>query len=262
MSSSLPPEILDLIVDHLHDEPTALKACCVVSKSWIQRSRIHLFASVEFCPPAPPIELWKKAFLDLPNSPAHHARSLSIPDLSLVTASGVGAGGWIRTFHNVVHLHLEGLWTDRRVSFVPFHGFSPTLRSLSLRGISSEVSDLICSFPLLEDLALVSFSLSDTWNTPSTSPKLTGSLSLRSIRGIHSAARRLLDLPNGLHFVKLTVMCHAGDVKPTTDLVSRCSDTLESLEVSYYAPGAFSSGSTSGQHLTTSRRSRPTYDTS
>jgi hypothetical protein len=36
-------------------------------------------------------------------------------------------------------------------------------------------------------------------------------------------------------------------------LVSRCSDTLESLSISYYTPGALPSASTSGQHLTTTR---------
>jgi hypothetical protein len=250
MSPSFPPEILDYIVDQLHDDPIALKACCVTSKSWIHRTQKHLFACVEFSAP-PYVGVWKQTFPDPSHSPAYHTRSLSIRGLSLITAADPGAGDWIRAFHNVVHLHLEGLLMDHRVSLVSFHGLSPTLRSLSLRSISPEVSDLICSFPLLEDLALVSTGLwGDTWGTPSTSPKLTGSLRLRSIRGIHSAARLLLDLPGGLHFAKITVKCHTGDVKPTMDLVSRCSDTLESLEVSYYTPGAFSSASTSGQHLT------------
>ena len=48
MSCTLPPEILDLIIDHLHDEPATLKTCCVVSKSWVPRTRKHLFALVEF----------------------------------------------------------------------------------------------------------------------------------------------------------------------------------------------------------------------
>ena len=251
MSSSLPPEILDLIVDQLHDDPVALKACCVTSKSWIHRTRKHLFACVDFSAP-PYIGVWKQTFPDPSSSPAHHTRSLSIRDLLFVTSADAGASGWIRAFHSVVHLHMEGLVMGCQASLVPFHGLSPTLRLLSLRGISLEVSDLICSFPLLEDLALVSLSLwGKTWNTPLTSPKLTGSLDLMSIRGIHPAASRLFDLPNDLHFVKITVMCHPGDVQPTTDLVSRCSDTLESLEVSHYASGAFSSGSTSGQHLNT-----------
>jgi hypothetical protein len=132
MSSSLPPEILDLIVDHLHDEPTALKLCCVVSKSWIQRTLKHLFACVEFSAPQSHIEPWKKAFLDPSNSPAHHTRSLSICDIPSVTASD--AGGWIRLFKNLVCLQLESRdWEACLPSLVPFHGLSPALRSLSLR---------------------------------------------------------------------------------------------------------------------------------
>jgi len=34
----LPPEILDYIVDLLHNSPNALKECCLVSKSWIPRT--------------------------------------------------------------------------------------------------------------------------------------------------------------------------------------------------------------------------------
>lgn len=55
MGCSLPPEILDLIIDNLHDEPTTLKTCSVVSKSWIQRARKHLFVDIEFHPPDRPV---------------------------------------------------------------------------------------------------------------------------------------------------------------------------------------------------------------
>jgi hypothetical protein len=247
MSPSLSPEILDHIVDHLHDDPTALKACCVTSKSWIHRARKHLFAGVVFSAPGSRIERWKKAFPDPSNSPAHYARSLSICYISIVTARD--AGGWIHPFHNLAHLHLESLDWDRSLaSLVPFHGLSPTLRSLSLRVTYLEVLDLICSFPLLEDLALFSLRReNNVWNTPLTSPKLTGSLNLRAVDGIRPAVRRLLDLPNGLHFAKIMIVCHDEDVESTMGLVSRCSNTLESLEVSYYAPGAFPPASTSGQ---------------
>jgi hypothetical protein len=263
MSSSLPPEILDLITDHLRDKPTTLKACCLVSKSWIQRTRKHLFACVKFHPTDSPIELWKKTFPDPPNSPACHTRHLSIYDLSVVTAADADAGGWIRTFHNVEHLHLECLSMEHQASLVPFHGLPLTLKSLSLRAISSEVLDLICSFPLLEDLRLSSPRCrSGAWNTPPTSPKLTGSLDLRAIWGIRPVIHRLLDLPDGLHFARVMVMCRTEDAKLTTDLVSRCSDTLEYLEVSYYAPGAFPSTSTSSRYLTTTSKSRHVLDAS
>ena len=237
MLCPLPPEILDLVVAHLHTELTTLKACCVVSKSWIHRTRIHLFAHIKFDTSNCDIERWKKAFPDSSSSPAHHTRHLLIRGLSAVTAAD--AGGWIRAFHNLVHLQLEGVGGGEGVSLIPFYGLSPTLRSLNLIYTSPGVLDLICSFPLLEDLGLVSPSEgSHVRNTPLTSPKLTGSLDLSMLGGIHPVARRLLSLPNGLHFTKITAACIDEGIHPVRDLVSRCSGTLESISVFYYTPGA------------------------
>jgi len=238
-SCTLPPEILDLIVDHLHDELTVLKTCCVVAKSWVPRTRKHLFAHIEFNTSKSHIELWKKAFPDPSNSPARHTHTLSIYGLPAVTAVDASAGGWIRTFHNVVHLRLSPL---APISLVPFYGLSPTLRSLHLTFTPSEVLDLIGSFPLLEDLALDGIypeSDPDGWNTPLTSPKLTGTLELRMPEEIHSVARRLFDLPGGLHFSEFRMMFSDGDAASVTELVSRCSDTLESLTMFYRPLGAF-----------------------
>jgi hypothetical protein len=258
------PEILDLIVDHLHDEPKTLKACCVVSKSWIHRTRTHLFASVEFRLPTPNIKQWKKAFPDPSNSPAHYTRYLYVYNLSVVTATYPDLGGWIRTFHNLVHLRLESPGRgERQISLIPFHGSLPALRSLHLTSASLDVLDLICSFPLLEDLTLILPSDgSDVWTTPPTSPKLTGSLDLRAISGFRPAARRLLGFSNGLHFTRITVACLREDVESTSGLVSKCSDTLESLTISHYAWGAFPSASTSGKNLTISHGCRHVWDAS
>jgi hypothetical protein len=164
-------------------------------------------------------------------------------------------GGWIRTFHNLVHLDLQRFCRLReRASLTPFYGLSPTLRSLRLTFTSSEVLDLICSFPLLEDLALISLRHgSNPRKIPPTSPKLTGSLSLSDIGEIRPVVRRLLNLPDGLHFAKITVASLDADTTPTTDLVLRCSDTLESLRVIDYFRGAFPSTSMNGEYLTTTR---------
>jgi hypothetical protein len=59
-----------------------------------------------------------------------------------------------------------------------------------------------------------------------------------------------LSLPGGLHFTKVTIVCFNEDVKSMVDLVSRCSDTLESLAIQNSIPGAFTSPSTSGRYLT------------
>ena len=242
MPCSLPPEVLDLIVDHLLDEPTALKGCCLVSKSWVPRTRKHLFANVEFHAEESHIKLWKDAFPDPSNSPAHHTRSLFIRGFAVFAAD---VGGWIHTFNRVNHLRLECLSNeDHRISLIPFHGLSPTLKSLRLNCSYPNVFDLICSFPLLEDLALVSSTYeSDTggWDTPSTSPKLTGSLDLRIPAGICAPARRLLGFPGGLHFTGITVGYRYEGIGSTSDLVLRCSDTLEYLSIAYCFPSAFHS---------------------
>jgi hypothetical protein len=88
MSSFLPPEIFYLIVDHLYDEQTTLRVCCLLSKSWIWRTRRHIFAHVEFeesgfsIGPGSSIASWKKAFPDPSNSPAYHTHGLKIYGLN------------------------------------------------------------------------------------------------------------------------------------------------------------------------------------
>jgi len=161
MSRPIPPEILDLVIDHLHDDLTALKVCCLVSKSCVPRTRSHLFAGVEiYYNSGSQFELWRKAFPNPPDSPAHHAHTLTIHDIPHLTPADAGVGAWFRAFHNVEQLRLECLW---RAPLVPFYGLSPAVRSLRLTCVATEVSALICSFPLLEDLALVNiFRWSDT----------------------------------------------------------------------------------------------------
>ena len=155
-------------------------------------------------------------FPDPSNSPTRHTRSLSVRGLLFDTAVDGDMGSWICPFQNLVHLHLECLeWDDYDIPLASFHGLSPTLRSLRLTSTSSEVLGLICSFPLLEDLALVSLRPGGgAWNTPSISPKLTGSLDLRARQDIRPVARRLLGLLDGLRFSRITVACYNEAVEP------------------------------------------------
>ncbi|KAF9780877.1 hypothetical protein BJ322DRAFT_287392 [Thelephora terrestris] len=246
---TLPPEILDFIVDHLHDDPITLKSCCLTSKSLFVRSRRHLFACVTFDPLRSSVRSWMKAFPDPSNSPAHYARSLCIRDSRVVSAN---ACTWIRPFCHVQELSVNtfGWGGPNEISLVQLHGLSPTIKSLHLyTGVHTpipEIIGLICSFPLLKDLSLHSTRESDPsgWATPQTSPKFTGSLKLNGEnRGI---IRRLLELPGGLHFSKIRVRCRVEDVDSRTivDLVSKCSNTLKSLYLRYH-------------HLATSRAPPP-----
>ncbi|KAF9780892.1 hypothetical protein BJ322DRAFT_288059 [Thelephora terrestris] len=236
MSHPLPPEIFDLIIDCLCNEPATLKACCLVSKSWVPRTRKHLFASVYLHICRSTIRLWMKAFPDPSNSPAHYTRHLWISEQLAAEST------WIRFFCRVERLTVHAFDWDETVEapLVRLHGLSPTLKYLHLVHYSiplSDILDLVCSFPLLEDLTLRcegSERDRDGWVAPSTSPKFTGTLFLMD--EIRSAARGLLALPGGLHFTNVVLLCPIEHAESAMDLVSRCSDTLESLCINYYPP--------------------------
>jgi hypothetical protein len=247
----LPPEILDSIVDLLHDDPKTLKNCCLASKSWVPRTRMHLFARIVFKCPAH-LKSWKESFPDPENSPAHHTRSLivNVRNPRVVTTVDANEGGWVLTFSNVERLELRGRISDSALDLVPFHNFSPVLKSLCLvfRSISlSKVINLICSLPLLEDLNLKigEVDITDGDSTalrPSTSPPLTGTLTLSLQTGLDRITRRLLDLPNGLHFRALLckLLPYGGELQWATALVEGCSDALEYVRVGCFAPGELS----------------------
>ena len=249
MLCSLPPDIFDLITDHLCNDGTALHACCLASKSWIPLARRHLFAGVSFSAAGPSLRLWMEAFPDPSNSPAHHVRRL------FISQDVPPNSPWIRSFDHVEYLDVNTLYWegDIEASLFQFHGLSPTLKSLSLSHLYIplwETFHFVCSFPLLEDLALrCDGPERDEWFTlPSTSPKFIGTL--RLIDEIRSSVHGLLNLPGGLHFTKIAVSCPVIGVQSAMDLVSRCSDTLEFLCISYYFASTFPSTPEFHQYLT------------
>ena len=243
MSHSIPQEILDLIIDHLRDEPTTLKRCSIVSKAWIPRVQKHLFATVKFQALYSPVSRWRVIFPDPANSPARHTRALFIGDPQCLTVADVDT---LLTFCDILHL---GMHADDEARIpVPLYGFLPVLRTLHLSFLSfppDSIFDSICSFPLLEDLTLsgLMHGGNQEWNAPSTSPRLTGSLDLRCANdGAWMMTDRLLTFPNGLHFTKIAMMWHSGaDVLSTVNLLSRCSDTLEYLDITNDLLGTFPS---------------------
>jgi len=245
----LPPEILDHVVDLLHNEPEALKQCCLVSKSWVPRIRRHLFAYIKFHS-ADDLGSWKRTFLDVANSPAYHAHTLFVGCPSLVTPSDAKEGGWIRAFSGAAALEVDGgaqYLRASEVSLTPFYKFSPTLKSLRIQYIAfpyQQVFNLILSFPLLEDLTLKGYY--ESWARDrdprgpqtailSSSPALTGSLNFHVRGGAGNTARQLLELPNGLHFRKLALSWDlVEDLQWIMELVEKCSHALESLDIIHH----------------------------
>ena len=238
----LPLEILDCIVDLLYTQREALKQCCLVSKSWVPRTRKYLFADIKFQSPGD-LKAWRETFPDPANSPAHHTHSLLVGCLQIATAAYAEEGSWIRTFHNVTRLEVwssGGSLGRLEGPLVPFHNFSPVLKSLHVVSNNlrySQVFDLICSLPLLEDLSIMSHGMDrcddeEAAFQPSTSPALTGTLVFYFPHGMKHAARRLLAVPNGLRFRKLVwTWFREEDVPWTEALVVGCYDTLEYVDI-------------------------------
>jgi len=243
----LPPEILDCIVDLLHNIPYALNQCCLVSKSWTPRARRHLFAKIGLATKER-VELWKKAFPDPSTSPARYANTLYIGCLHVVTAADTEAGGWIRGFSRVVNLELDtqrACFDELAIVLVTFQGLSPFVKSLRVGFVSlppPQVFDLILSFPLLEDLALIS---SDTpienRYSPGRLPTIirlsnplafAGSLELPLVEGMRPTVGRLSTLPVGPRFRNLVLGWYREeDLLLVTALMEEFSHTLESLDV-------------------------------
>ena len=167
------------------------------------------------------------------------------------------AVGWIHTFCNVTHLRLRRL--GRRydqASLVPFHGLSSTVRSLHLSTTTIEDFNLVCSFPLLEDLAFYYSGPEgdpDGWTAPLRSPKLTGFIDLGTNGVVRAVIRRLLDFPDCLHLANIKMLSLEKDFDSATKLVSRCSSTLKFLAIFDTLPGMFSLAPVIGQYLTAAR---------
>ena len=237
--SHLPQEILDYTTDLLHDEQETLKQCCLVSKSWVPCARKHLFADIRFSV-TEDLEAWKKTFPDPEDSPARYTHSLRISCPRSVTVADAEEGGWIRAFSRVVRLDIHVVaFDDRDLSLVPFHNFSPVLKTLLVMYHTlprSRVFNLICSLPLLKDLYIIEIakyeiSYSEIDFQSSTLLPLTGTLELSS-KWMEPTAGRLLDLPGGLHFRKLVLTwCSQGDLRWIMTLAARCSDTLEYFDI-------------------------------
>ena len=248
----LPRETLDHIVDFLHDKPEALKDCCLVSKSWVPHTRKRLFAKVEFTS-VKDLESWKEAFPDPSNSPGRHTRTLTVRCARVITAEGTGAEDLVQIFPRVVRLTLTTFKNNTLlvtgildvVDFTPFRKLSPTLKSLHVDFIvlpCSQILKFVSSLPFLEDLVLAGRNLLLETHEPqgvvNSSPQaFTGLLELNISIGIGGATRWLLVLPGNLHFRKLAVSWFPEeDVLWTMQLVTRCSDTLECLDIRSHLP--------------------------
>ncbi|KAJ6572290.1 hypothetical protein B0H19DRAFT_681313 [Mycena capillaripes] len=52
---TLPQELVDIIIDNLHDDLPSLKSCSLAARTFVTSARIHIFRKIEILPPPKPL---------------------------------------------------------------------------------------------------------------------------------------------------------------------------------------------------------------
>ncbi|KAL4248503.1 hypothetical protein ABKN59_007776 [Abortiporus biennis] len=132
------PEILDLIIDNLHDDTKSLRSCSLVSKSWLPSSRYHLFETktiyVEFYFPEIPSRVGLESFLTF---------ILSSSAIAETVRTLILVGGLANKLPFLRHLKLQklDLTCGHLASMSPYDSFIRLpIAKLSLYGVSIDQS--------------------------------------------------------------------------------------------------------------------------
>jgi len=164
--SKLPQELVDRIIDQVHDRKS-LKACCLVCSQWSVRSRKHLFARVEFAD-VEDLQRWCARI-----HPGPSGLSSLVEDLSLSECiPPVFIPSWLDLYdfsdaaphlQSFSGLRVLKIWRWRmstdRVS-LKLHSFGSSLENVThlvLRDVSVHPLTLamfVSHFPRLDDLSL------------------------------------------------------------------------------------------------------------
>ncbi|KAF9789273.1 hypothetical protein BJ322DRAFT_1041709 [Thelephora terrestris] len=115
-NTRLPQELTDYIIDFLHDELETLRQCCLVSRTWVSRTRKHLFRTIRFKSSAD-LNAWKKAFQNPLSSPTYHTRCLIVNRTRVATAI-LEESGRVQSFSNVVRLELSSCMKGSHFQFI------------------------------------------------------------------------------------------------------------------------------------------------
>ncbi|KAJ7607279.1 hypothetical protein DFH06DRAFT_1066711 [Mycena polygramma] len=221
-SPDFPPELHDLVIDHMHRDKGALANCGLVSKSWLRSSRHHLFDSV-----ALRNRNWK-AFLQLLGSPlatfpgSVKSLTISVSDYATMEPSA--------SFNRLIHelrgsnaskdpprvlsdlnlLRLDGIhWSDvTQTTTLALVELCPYIRELDLRLVTFDtpyqMAALVSHFPRTQKLSMSPFF--SLYESPLQYPDIP-----RSIQHI----RLRLDGTTRGRFNQIAHWIHAGDGPPS-----------------------------------------------
>ena len=248
----LPQELVDHIIDCLSDDPQMLATWSLVAKTWLARSRLHLFNEVTLS--SQRVGKWHSIIRPGPNGISHLVRTLKLqqaPELRWLNTKYLDLiSDHIYSFQHVENLSIA--WMDLG-DFEPgsltrhFIHYGPSLRSLHLSYLSADYSALsafLQLFPNLEDLLFHSPDWYDD-NPPlqlsrAATPITRVTLNLLSFDSASS--------PFVSHFAGLdlrfssisAIHCHFSSGLPLNNLLEGSASSLRHLELQHIAFCRFS----------------------
>ncbi|KAF9653706.1 hypothetical protein BDM02DRAFT_3107685 [Thelephora ganbajun] len=154
MSSYIPPELTDQIIDHLHNDSKSLNACALTTRDWLPSTRYHRFRSIRFHS-AKKIHAFHRLSQVAPDLLPYYQEAVICDNSGYVPASILeAAASACLTLPNLARIKFNNriyASTPRVVTIL-----SPIVRkitTLNLSGTlfasSNDFWPLICSFPNL-----------------------------------------------------------------------------------------------------------------
>ena len=169
-SARLPQELIDSVIDELRNDVGSLRACSLVSKPWVYRSRKYLFATVHL--PTCLLRKWlQRVSVDSTTSlgPHYHTRSLSLQPATASAPFCIPETfvSHISSFTQVSKLAIgSSLWEEWTDGFSDsalvakyFGGLGTSLRKLELTRVHLHMvalNALLDIFPHLEQVLIFS----------------------------------------------------------------------------------------------------------
>ncbi|KAG6848900.1 hypothetical protein H0H93_012971 [Arthromyces matolae] len=189
-SQSLPPELVDLVIDQVIDDRITLHTCSLLCRSWSSRSRYHLFSD---------LLLTRKNCDDILAIPPPSVFSTAARRLMISEKNHYPSG--VEHFRSINSLYLTMCTAgpDINNTFLLF----PKIKSLELNQVTfqnfEDIVRLVCSLPSLETFTL----FMSPWiqEQLTISPNLELPQSLHTLNVVSSRLRVFLEWFNKLETV-------------------------------------------------------------
>ncbi|KAJ7032535.1 hypothetical protein C8F04DRAFT_1107156 [Mycena alexandri] len=101
----LPPEVIDIIIDNLHNHPRTLRACGLVSRNWLGGSRHHLFGRGIYLA-ARDLETFSSLLQSPYNTLSFHLRSIRVTGFQYGELTQLWS--LLPTFAHLRSIHIHG----------------------------------------------------------------------------------------------------------------------------------------------------------